>query len=356
MSRIGKSLAALLALGQLLCTAGTAVAADPAAAEVLFQEGRRLLAAGEVDAACEKLKESFNLDAMSGTLLNLAACYERAGRTATAWARFRNAASLAKSQGKTAQANEASRRIRALEAQLSYLRIEVPDPVPGLEVQRNDTEVTPAAFGVEVPVDPGRVEVVASAPGYEKFRQTVEVGIRRDKQVVTIPKLNPAGASEVAAAAAREAASTKNDDAPKKQTRPATASRKPAAEAQPAEEPEPLNDGPGAMPWVIGGFGLAAAATGGVFGYLAIKADKNANNICPTREHCAKGAFDEVDKRNRYATYADVGVGVGLVALTVATLWLSVGGSGERRVGSTKFVLQPAIAKDAAALWAVGKF
>src|ERR1700690_1318251 len=164
MSRTSKSIFSLLAICPVLLMAGTARADDPATAEVLFQEGRRLLAEGQTSAACEKLKDSFALDPMSGTLLNLAACYEKQGKTATAWARFRNAANLAKSQGKAEQAAEANRRIKALEPDLSYLTISVPEPVPGLEVKREDMDVSPATFGVQVPVDPGPIQVVASAP------------------------------------------------------------------------------------------------------------------------------------------------------------------------------------------------
>src|SRR5512133_281953 len=191
MSKPGKTLVSWLVVSSAMLTSGLAHAQDPAAAEVLFQEGRRLLAEGNIAAGCEKLKESFALDAMSGTLLNLADCYEKDGKTATAWARFRNAASLARSQGKVEQAAEANRRAKALEPELAYITIAVPDPVPGLEVRRNDLEVSPGTFGVAVPADPGKVEIVASAPGYRSYRSTLELGARRDKKVVTVPKLTP---------------------------------------------------------------------------------------------------------------------------------------------------------------------
>src|SRR5688572_24676732 len=65
---------------------------DPAAAEALFQEGRRLLKIDEVLAACSKFDESLRLDPAIGTLINVAACQERLGRTATAWQHWRAAA------------------------------------------------------------------------------------------------------------------------------------------------------------------------------------------------------------------------------------------------------------------------
>src|SRR5690348_15501816 len=68
---------------------------DKATAEALFSEGRRLMASGDYAAACEKFAASQKHDPGLGTSLNLADCYEKSGRTASAWAEFRDAASAA---------------------------------------------------------------------------------------------------------------------------------------------------------------------------------------------------------------------------------------------------------------------
>jgi TolA-binding protein len=62
---------------------------DPATAEVLFRTGRLHSLAGEYAAVCPLFAESLRLDPAPGTLLNLADCEEHIGRTATAWAHFR---------------------------------------------------------------------------------------------------------------------------------------------------------------------------------------------------------------------------------------------------------------------------
>lgn len=363
MSKAGKSLSRLMVFGQLLLLSGAAHAAeDPAAAEALFQEGRRLLADGKVSIACEKFKESFALDAMSGTLLNLAACYEQDGKTATAWARFRNAASLAKSQGKAEQAAEANRRVKAIESELSYMTVVVAEPVPGLEVKRNDAEVTAAMFGVEVPVDPGHVEVVASAPGHKPVRLTVEVGARRDKQTVTIPKLAVmdkaeldkaavVGKPEAGAATAAESGLPKGDE--KSTLRAADAKD----EGPPkVDEPIPIKDGPGIVPWIIGGVGIAAAATGGVFGFMAMKSDELANNKCPTHYSCSKSAVSAAQLRDEQALVADITVGVGVAAIATAAIWLLVDRPKRHDDASAALLVRPAVARDAAGLSAVGRF
>src|SRR5688572_14074173 len=72
-------------------TASAQEANDKAAAEVLFEQGRSLLLEGKVDQACPKLAESLRLDRGIGTMLFLAECWQRLGKSASAWAQFREA-------------------------------------------------------------------------------------------------------------------------------------------------------------------------------------------------------------------------------------------------------------------------
>src|SRR5687767_12500948 len=72
---------------------------DSLAAEVLFSEARALMKDGRWEEACPKLEASHSLDPALGTLLNLAECYAKVGRTASAWLRYREAAAVAVQQG-----------------------------------------------------------------------------------------------------------------------------------------------------------------------------------------------------------------------------------------------------------------
>ena len=120
---------------------------------------------------------------------------QKQGKTATAWARFHNAASLAKSQGKAEQAAEANRRIKVLEPDLSYLTITVPEPVPRLEIKRDDLDVSPATYGVQVPVDPGPCRWSRPA-GIQDGQTQREISPKKDKRTVTVPKLEKSAAAE----------------------------------------------------------------------------------------------------------------------------------------------------------------
>src|SRR5215471_10148564 len=57
---------------------------DRVAAESLFTDARRLMQAGDYEHACPKLEASRRLEPALGTTLNLADCYDKLGRTASA--------------------------------------------------------------------------------------------------------------------------------------------------------------------------------------------------------------------------------------------------------------------------------
>ena len=61
-------------------------ARDRAAAEATFRQATALMDEERFAEACEKFAASQDLDPGLGTLLHLADCYDRAGRTASAWA------------------------------------------------------------------------------------------------------------------------------------------------------------------------------------------------------------------------------------------------------------------------------
>src|SRR5262245_16290948 len=73
----------------------------PAAAQALFDEAQKRVAAGDYEQACPKFKASYALDPGGGTLLNLADCLEKQGRTASAWSTFKDALVLARRDGRS---------------------------------------------------------------------------------------------------------------------------------------------------------------------------------------------------------------------------------------------------------------
>lgn len=178
-------------------------------AERLFLEGKALMQERQYERACEKLKASYDLDrTATGTLLNLALCHEQINRPATAWAEFRQVAaeSAGRREDRVLLAREHEAKLASI---LSQVRIVVPPAarVEGLTLALDGgAPIGEAAWGTEVPIDPGRHVIAVSAPGKVTRPLAFVVGAVSDKQVVTVEPLvdpPPAVAGEDAAEQAR---------------------------------------------------------------------------------------------------------------------------------------------------------
>lgn len=183
------ALAALLAMAIVVASeSGAARAASPA--EDLFQEGRRLLVAGQTDEACARFAESYAMVASSGTLLNLALCHQTQGKTATAWNEYKAAARLARNQGREDRASVADAKALALEPTLARVTTTAAEAVASLRVATEGGPLGDGGLSVEVPIDPGAHQVTVTAPGYLPWTTTLEV--KEAQQIaLEIPRLEP---------------------------------------------------------------------------------------------------------------------------------------------------------------------
>jgi len=160
-----------------------------ASAQILFEEGMKLMKSGKTAAACPKFAESQRLDPGMGTQYRLAECYEQIGRLASAWALFVEVAEEAKTAKTYDREKIARQRAAALEPRLSKLTIVVPGEVTriaGLEIKRDGELVGSALWGTAVPVDPGEHTVNVHAPGkraWEAKGTAVETATKLEVQV-----------------------------------------------------------------------------------------------------------------------------------------------------------------------------
>jgi hypothetical protein len=183
--------ALLLALGAASSSAGAQGNTDAALAETLYRQGRDLMAQGKAAEACPKFAESQRLDPATGTLLNLAACYESVGKRASAWLAYTEAAVAARRDQREDRVRFAQDRISALEPKLSRLTVVVSPEAEttGLEVRLNGALIGLASRGVATPVDPGDYRIEAHAPGKKPWQQQITVGKNSDSKTVTVPPL-----------------------------------------------------------------------------------------------------------------------------------------------------------------------
>jgi len=236
-----------------------------AAAEALFNQGRELMSAGKFAEACPKFEASQHLDPGLGTILNLAECYEKTGRTASAWAEYREAIPLARAAGSKTRQDLATERAKALQERLSTLTIRAMSGDDGgahLEVRRNGVALQPAELGAPIPVDPGEHLIEAVAPGKQPWSSKVQVGADAAKVAVEIPPLQPATGSDPT----KTAAAAGGTGALKVSEPPA----------------DNLSDGSGrrTVGLVLGGAGIVGVGLGTYFGVRASSKWSDAKNGC----------------------------------------------------------------------------
>lgn len=286
--------AAIVAAALLFMGPEARAQGDKAAAETLFQAGITLMEQGKYAEACPKFAESQRADPSSGTLLNLASCYEKTGKPASAWATYKEAAAMARSLGQTDREATANGRIAALEPTLSTLRIDAGD-MPGMVVKRDGLDVGRGSLGVPIAVDPGEHAITASAPGHEEWKAAVTVGPNADAKAVTVPPLR----------------------------------KKPEVMSGPGAGPD------GAMPpppgaglrtagFLVGGAGLAILGVGAVFGGLALGDRGDADAQCPNKK-CSLGGQELIDSATSKALVSTIGFGVGLAAVGAGVTLILIG-------------------------------
>ena len=157
----------------ILSWSSVAVAAEPLAAEAAFNRGVEAMARGDFEGACPEIAESQRLEPRAGTLFTLAECWARAGRIATALARYQE---YLRVHSRMTAAEKATQRGREEVAQKQV--VELGDRVPHLTLKRgaswaHGTTVTlngvvlgDPSIDLAVPLDPGRhLVVVATAAG-----------------------------------------------------------------------------------------------------------------------------------------------------------------------------------------------
>ncbi len=286
---------------------------DSAGAEALFREGKRLMDEGRYPEACPKLAESYRLDPATGALLATALCYERAGRLASAWAAYTEAAARAKQEGSVDREEIARAKATELEPKLAKLVIEL-EPgatVPGLSVSRDGVAVGEGVFGMALPVDPGAHVVEAHAPGRKAFSAHVE-SVGAGVVSVKIPALS-------------------SDSAPS--TAPVAA---PSRDVTHDGEDEPGFFTPLRTTGVlVAAVGLGGIAVGSVFGAKALSLNTDSKENC-TGDNCGQAGYDDRTKARKAGNLSTAFFAGGFALAATGVVLVIVGGPSKRE--TTAFV------------------
>lgn len=232
------------------------------AGQQAYDEAITLMEQNKFAEACPKLEEAVRLVPEGvGAKLELAKCYEGAGRLASAWKAFKIAEAAAAVAGQPERHERAKERATVIEPNLSSLTIIIPEPVrslPGFTLTRNGTVVDPMDWGTPIPVDGGTYRLEATATGKMRWEKTVEIGPSGKRERVDVGML-------VDAAAPPPVITPKQE----------RTWQKPAG-------------------FAVAGVGLAGAVIGSVLGGLAISKydESNANNLCDSQNRCDQTGLD----------------------------------------------------------------
>jgi hypothetical protein len=269
-----------------------------ATASALFYEGRRLFDSGQIADACNKFEASMSLEPRLGVQLNLGDCYERLGRTASAWMIFSEAVVSAR---RLADPREryARERVAALAPRLSRLVISpaIDSRATGLAVTRDGEVVPPVAYNVEVPVDPGEHVVEAMQPGRRAWSTLVTVGHDGELLRVTIPEL---------------------EALPDAKAQPSFPPSAPPSPPPSAPSPAVAMTGrrrPPNTTWVAAGVAVAGVGVGTYFGLSARSGWNRARQGCDLSLRCSDWAYDAAARSRRHGMIANIGFAVGGAAL-----------------------------------------
>ncbi len=275
-------------------------------ATVLFDEGRRLIAAGRFDEACTRFTESQRLDPSSGTLLNLVDCDERRGRLASALATCREAERLAASRNDAEARAFAQRRAGEIEARVPTIRLET---APSETISR-------------VTIDGRVIEWTGKALLVDAGRHRVEVtfasGAMRGVDV------------EVAADAREQRVSLLANEAPPRAVSPS-----------PSPPPPPAESWRRTTGIVLTVSGAAALAMGTVTGILALSKKNDLDSLCSSGggsypDRCGGGMLDagaqasarsDLATARTEATLATTGLVVGTALVALGVVLYLTGGS-----------------------------
>ncbi|MEI9941121.1 MAG: hypothetical protein WDO69_28215 [Pseudomonadota bacterium] len=294
--------------GIVFASTQRARADDPRLGVDLFQSGRQLMNDGDYEKACPMLRDSQKADPQPGTQLNLALCYEKMGKTASAWSTY---ADLTQTGGPLQQ-QAAKAALQRIGPKLSRLKIELcaePNFDPAkLVVSRNGEEVGASALGRPSPVDAGDYLIEARVPGFEKWSRTVKVLAEGDLRSVEVCTLEhePAPLASAALPPAGMA------------VLPATTTPVPAGSettlasaSASASAPAPRRDM--TLVYVTGGVGIAAAVVGTVFGIIAANQKADATEQC-MGNNCPPAGWKRLDSAKTSADISTVSFVVAGVA------------------------------------------
>ncbi|HEV8549542.1 MAG TPA: hypothetical protein VGQ57_10955, partial [Polyangiaceae bacterium] len=303
---------AAFALGVVLTFSVAAPAAaqenqaeNVAAARSLGIEGVQLAEAGKCPEAIEKLLRAEALYHAPTILGRLGECQVNVGQIVMGTENLNRVVreqlpANAPKAFKDAQAR-AQKALDAALPRIGHLTVIVEPKEAKIAVTVSGVSVPSALVGVERPTDPGKHEVVASAPGYLTQQTTIDLAEAGRETVTLRLPIDPNAPKEGAIAPVAATTTT------------------PPPQPPPETPPPHGNQNIRTLSYVLIGVGAVGVATGSITGAMALS--KKGDLDCP-QNHCSGSEADALDSAKSVALVSTISFAVGIPAAVAGTVLL----------------------------------
>ena len=292
----------------------------------LFDEGLKEMLAGRHATGCPRIAKSYDIEPLLGTLFTLAECYARAGKPASAIARYteylERYAKLLPAQ-KRAQRERAQVSLKeraALLGDVPRLTLSLPASAPPGTVVTKDSVVFDAtSLDTPMLVDPGEYVFTTQAPGgpVNEERTTIRLGEQQKIELVVIAGPATTGASPGLGTSHIDAGPRPHGVSPV---------------SEPGEPPFEDQGRPGSegerqgsqriWAYALGGAGLVGITVGSVTGALALSERKVILKECNDDHRCSPDGLAAADRAQTLGLVSTIGFAVGATGLVAATILL----------------------------------
>lgn len=309
----GRALACALALAMPVATWPSQAAAQTQAeldhARQLYAQGLTQEAAGDWAGALSTFQQVARIKLTPQVRFHVARCKENLGRLNEALGGYRLAEYEAQQNGDSSATllGEITSAREALERRMPKLVIERGEGADAIKIELDGVALGQTEIGREMKIDPGPHVIAGVLPSGERFTKKIYAKENDSEQVILdVPAdLLPAVAHH---------------------TRKPSAENTPQADTGDRDAAHPSAHHSSALPWVIGGVGVASLIASGVF-YLRMKStQKQLDDNCIGTK-CPDTLQSAQDRGKLDATLTNVTLGVGVVGIGVATVLLLSGGS-----------------------------
>ena len=265
-------------------------AQDRERARAFMDLGDEKSAAGDLEGALAAYQAADGIMGVPTTGLEVGRALEKLGRLVEARDAFVRVTRFSRETGEspvfTTARDKAAELATALAARIPQLTLKITGLPSGVraEVSLDENPLRPEVLGLPLKVNPGKVSVKATAPGYLPLEREETIAERETKEIVLAFQADPhAHATTPGHEVATAPGELRAEDAPSRTSM-----------------------------WIAFGVGAAGVATGSVTGFMSLSKTDHAKESCDGNR-CPEAVEKDIESAKTLATVSNVGFAVGVL-------------------------------------------